>query len=124
MKKNRDVRRRSFDPVSNEKVEVPVGYTNQPETLQDQFRRFFALNAEEAARNGFESPDEADDFDLDEEEDDLTPYEHDFDHLPPSSEVVQPPPSPVPPVKPPKRSKASKKEVLPPEADDIEADEL
>lgn len=57
-------------------VEVPLDYT-RPLTLQEEFRRFLQIEASIIAENaGFETFEEADDFDVDEEEVEfISPYE-------------------------------------------------
>lgn len=84
-----------FDPVP---LELPAG-TQRPETLQDIFAR---LMREERARkvfeeSGYESPEEADDFDL-EDEDVLDLSRYEFDETSPEAlegyEKLDPVPEP------------------------------
>lgn len=61
-------------------MEPPIGYIDQPD-LYDQIRAMVrsAQLAEEAARAGHESFEEADDFEVGDDFDPETPYENDFD---------------------------------------------
>lgn len=57
-------------------IEVPLDF-NRPLTLQEEIRRFLQIEASYVAQNaGFETFEEADDFDVDEEEVEfVSPYE-------------------------------------------------
>lgn len=59
---------------------IPVGY-KQPETLADQIRRMVRSErlAQEVEAAGFETWEEADDFDVDDDFDPTSPYEQNFD---------------------------------------------
>lgn len=65
--------------VDQRPVAMPVGY-KKPEPLADTIRRLIRVEAsEEAMRNGQETFEEADDFDVGEDYDPTSPYEMDFD---------------------------------------------
>lgn len=60
-------------------VEMPVGF-HRPETLAEQIQRMVRTEFSEAASNaGFESFEDADDFDVEDEIDPGSPYEMEFD---------------------------------------------
>jgi len=55
----------------------------------DEMRRLYGLLQREAATAGFETPEEADDFDVGDDVDPSSPYEHPLDNLD-VSHLVQP----------------------------------
>ena len=63
-------------------VEIPAGF-ERPESLEEMIQRMVRTNASEIAeREGYETFDEADDFDMPDEDhgsDPMTPYEEEFD---------------------------------------------
>lgn len=66
----------------------------------DEMRRFYGLLRKEAEAAGVETPEEADDFDVDEDLDIQSPYEHDFDNVPVADLVPPPAVAPGGPVAP------------------------
>lgn len=70
-------------------MEPPLGFKSQP-SMFDVMRKMIADREREIAQAGYETPEEADDFDVDDDFDPTSPYEHNFD--PPA-----PLPSEVPP---------------------------
>jgi len=56
----------------------PIGYRRQP-TIAEQMRQMIQLASLEAAQAGAETEEEANDFDVGEDMEPNTPYEHDFD---------------------------------------------
>jgi len=50
-------------------------------TLQEM-RRMYHLIRHEAETQGFDTPEDADDFDIDDEVEPASPFEHDFDNVP------------------------------------------
>lgn len=95
-KRGRETRKR-FGALDSSGAEIldstpmqpPIGYNPQP-SMFDVMRKMIADHQRELAEAGFETPEEADDFDVDDDFDPTSPYEHDFD--PPAD------PSKVPPV--------------------------
>lgn len=80
-------------------MQPPIGYNPQP-SMFDVMRKMIADHQREIAEAGFETPEEADDFDVQDDYDPTSPYEHSFDppadpsQVPPSaSGKVQDPPS-------------------------------
>lgn len=78
-------------------VSIPIEM-RRPETSDERIRRIIAHSASmEARRQGFESFEDADDFDIEDDPiDPSTPYEQDFDHAIVAGiqhEVVTPPPA-------------------------------
>lgn len=74
--------------VSPLPMEPPVGFKRQPtmvDIIREQIRS--ARFAEEAAREGMESFEEADDFDIGDDYEPNSPWENDFD--PPISELTK-----------------------------------
>lgn len=59
-------------------LQPPVGYKKQP-TIAEQMRMMIKQASLEAAQAGAETEEEANDFDVDEEYDPTSPWEHDFD---------------------------------------------
>lgn len=59
-------------------LEPPIGYKKQP-TIAELMRQAIRQASEEAKAAGAESEEEANDFDIDDEFDPQTPYEHDFE---------------------------------------------
>lgn len=58
---------------------IPVGF-KRPETLQEQIRRLVRTEVSEAAgANGWDTFEEADDFEIDDDPEIPTPYEMEFD---------------------------------------------
>lgn len=92
-------------------MQPPLGYNPQPsmfDVMKDMIRR----EREQLEREGFETPEEADDFDIDDDVDPESPYEHSFDppaepeRLPQNELPKEAPPQTVPPAKPaPRKSK-------------------
>lgn len=74
-------------------MEPPLGYVAQP-SMFDVMRKMISDRERELSAAGFETPEEADDFDVDDDFDPSSPYEHDFD--PPADLSALP--SEVPPV--------------------------
>lgn len=67
--------------VSDRPVEAAIGYKPQP-SLAEQIRQMIRSEKLQAAYQDAESFEEADDFDIDDDEvDPSTPYERDFDGL-------------------------------------------
>lgn len=64
----------------------PIGFTRQP-SMFDIMRKMIADREIELAQQGYETPEEADDFDVGEDFDPSSPYEHDFDPPAPSPKV-------------------------------------
>lgn len=56
----------------------PIGYKKSP-SIADQMRAMIRLASHEAANAGAESEEEANDFDVGEDMDPHTPYEHEFE---------------------------------------------
>ncbi|UDN67493.1 hypothetical protein [robinz microvirus RP_32] len=56
----------------------PVGYKKSP-TIAEQMRQMIRMASYEAAHAGAETEEEANDFDVGEDFDPSTPYEHDFE---------------------------------------------
>lgn len=79
-----------YEIVSPLPMAPPVGYKKSP-TLAEQIRAMIISEKlrQEAEAAGFETFEEADDFDVGDDFDPTSPYEGDFDPLPP------PPPVPV-----------------------------
>lgn len=68
-------------------MQPPVGFRREPsmfDVMREQMRQYHA----DLEREGFETPEEADDFDVDDEVDPSSPYEHNFD--PAISDVPNP----------------------------------
>lgn len=59
-------------------MQPPVGYRKQP-TIAEQMRAMIRQASLEAAQSGMETEEEANDFDVDDEYDPTSPWEHDFD---------------------------------------------
>jgi len=59
-------------------LEPPIGYKKQP-TIAELMRQAIRQASEEAKSAGAETEEEANDFDIDDEYDPSTPYEHDFE---------------------------------------------
>lgn len=59
-------------------LEPPIGYKKQP-TIAELMRQAIRQASEEARSAGAETEEEANDFDIDDEYDPSTPYEHDFE---------------------------------------------
>lgn len=59
-------------------LEIPGGF-KKPETLQEQIRRLIRAASREAAEQGLETFEEAEDFNVDDDFDPHTPYEVFFD---------------------------------------------
>lgn len=73
-------------------MEPPLGYISQP-SMFDVMRKMISDRERELSAAGFETPEEADDFDVDDDFDPSSPYEHNFD--PPADPAALP--SEVPP---------------------------
>jgi len=67
-------------------MEPPVGYVKR-KTIAEQMREMIAAASAEAAQAGAETEEEANDFDVDEDFDPTSPWEHDFD-VDPAMEVM------------------------------------
>lgn len=67
-------------------MQPPIGYNPQP-SMFDVMRGMIDRHAEDLRRADFETPEEADDFDVDDDFDPTSPYEHSFD--PPATPEVQ-----------------------------------
>lgn len=67
-------------------MQPPIGYNPQP-SMFDVMREQIARYHRELAAADLETPEEADDFDVDDDYDPTSPYEHDFDP-PATPEVV------------------------------------
>lgn len=90
-------------------LEPPVGYRKQP-TIAETMRQMIRQASEEAKMAGAETEEEANDFDIDDEFDPSTPYEHDFEPDPVLERMIalqsKPPkaapaePAPTPSAKP------------------------
>lgn len=88
-------------------LEPPVGYVKRP-TIAETMRQMIRQASEEAKMAGAETEEEANDFDIDDEFDPTTPYEHDFEpdpvldrmialqSQPPKKEPAQAQPVPAP----------------------------
>jgi len=77
------VQARYLDDYGREKpnptpMAPPIGYKKQP-TIAEQMRQMIRLASMEAAQMGAETEDEANDFDVGEDMEPTTPYEHDFE---------------------------------------------
>lgn len=59
-------------------MEPPLGYNPQP-SMFDVMRKMISDRERELKAAGFETPEEADDFDVADDFDPSSPYEHDFD---------------------------------------------
>lgn len=81
--------------LSSVPMQPPVGFHREP-SMFDVMRSMIAQHQKELSDAGFESPDEADDFDVDDDFDPTSPYEHNFD--PPAAPEPAPevPPAPQP----------------------------
>lgn len=60
-------------------IEVPIGF-NRPPTIQEQIAKYVQSANLLAQQTGYESFEEAEDFDVGDDLDPSTPYELDFDH--------------------------------------------
>lgn len=67
-------------------MQPPIGYNPQP-SMFDVMRKMIHDHQAELAQAGLETPEEADDFDVDDDFDPTSPYEHNFDPPASSSEV-------------------------------------
>lgn len=90
----------------------PVGYFRQP-SMFDNLRGMIAHYHRDLAEQGLETPEEADDFDVGDDFEPSSPYEHDFDPpadgppIPAPAPAASSPPLPAPePVPPPSAPKA------------------
>lgn len=68
-------------------MQPPIGYNPQP-SMFDVMRKMIADHQRELSEAGYESPEEADDFDVQDDFDPSSPYEHDFD--PPADPALIP----------------------------------
>lgn len=59
-------------------LQPPVGYKKQP-TIAEQMRQMIRTASMEAAQMGAETEEEANDFDIDEDYEPTSPWEHDFE---------------------------------------------
>lgn len=67
------------EPVDSSQLEIPVGF-HRPPSLQEQVRRLVRYEmSQEAANQGQETFEEADDFDVGDDFDPSSPYELNFD---------------------------------------------
>lgn len=66
--------------LDNTPVAMPAGF-ERPESIHDKIKRMIRSErlAQEAQQAGFETPEEADDFDIGDDYDPRSPYELDFD---------------------------------------------
>lgn len=78
--------------LSSVPMQPPVGFRREP-SMFDIMRDMIARERMELENAGFETPEEADDFDVDDDFDPSSPYEHNFD--PPAPSEVPPVASPV-----------------------------
>jgi len=79
-------------------LEPPVGYKRH-KTIAETMREMIRTASEEAKMAGAETEEEANDFDVDEDWDPTTPYEHDFDPDPILERMIalqSRPPAPAP----------------------------
>lgn len=83
--------RETLDPTP---MAPPIGYNKQP-TMVDHIRNLVRSErlAEEVRRAGFETAEEADDFEVGDDFDPTSPYEHNFD---PPVAALDPSPEPPP----------------------------
>lgn len=71
---------RRYEELDSRPVEMPIGF-NRPPTLQEQIRRLIRTEMSmQAASQGQESWEEADDFNVGDDYDPTSPYELNFDH--------------------------------------------
>lgn len=82
--------------LSSVPMDPPIGFNPQP-SMFDVMRAQMAQYHADLAKQGYETPEEADDFDVDDDFDPSSPYEHNFD---PPAPVAPPAPSEVPLVAP------------------------
>lgn len=80
-------------------MQPPVGYNPQP-SMFEVMRKMIQDHQRELQERGFETAEEADDFDVDDDYDPTSPYEHEFD--PPAD------PSAIPSEVPPPASREAK----------------
>jgi len=73
---------RGSEILDSTPMEPPLGYRKQP-SMFDVMRKLIADREFELSQAGFETPEEADDFDVQDDFDPSSPYEHNFD--PPAS---------------------------------------
>lgn len=78
-------------------MQPPIGYNPQP-SMFEVMRKMIHDHQRELSEAGFETADEADDFDVDDDYDPTSPYEHSFD--PPADPAAIPEVPPVPAGKP------------------------
>jgi len=71
-------------------VEIPVGF-QKPEDLQDMIRRLVRNEAFARTQQGVETFQEAEDFDVGDEPDLTTPYQHMAEERPADSKHLRPP---------------------------------
>lgn len=66
----------SREPVSQVPIELPAG-SSEPESLESIFARLLHRHTEDKAMEGFDTPEEADDFELEDPDYmlDMSPYE-------------------------------------------------
>lgn len=100
-------------------MQPPIGYKRAP-TIQEQMRAMIRQVSHEAAMSGHETEEEAGDFELDEEWEPTSQWEHPFDPDP-ALEVMlarasKPPAAAVTPVEPPPSSSAKPAEASPAKA--------
>jgi len=88
-------------------IAPPVGYRKQP-TIADQMRQMIRMASYEARTAGAETEEEANDFDVGEDMDPHSPWEHDFE-IDPAMEALLALQS-----RPPRPSSHSLKEAAPP----------
>lgn len=84
--------REILDPTP---VAASVRVSHKVSTL-DEMRRFYGLLRAESERQGFDTPEEADDFAIDDDVEPSSPFEHEFDNIPVADVVPAPTPAPSP----------------------------
>lgn len=78
-KKVQEISKRFFEPFDPKPVAIPVGF-KRPPTLQEQIQQMIRTQiSAQAAMNGQESFEEAEDFDVDDDFDPMSPWEQDFE---------------------------------------------
>lgn len=87
---------RGSEVVSSTPMQPPLGYNPQP-SMFDVMRKMISDHQKALESAGYETPEEADDFDVDDDFDPSSPYEHSFD--PPADPAKLPPEVPAAPEK-------------------------
>lgn len=85
---------------SDRPMAPPIGFKKQPSMIENIRNMIHHELSQRAAEQGFETADEADDFDVGDDYDPHSPYEHNFEPAPPEGGDSPPPADPAPPPSP------------------------